>query len=849
MRRIYLSILALFTGLSVTQAQDHDHAKCLSDHVLQQNLEDPENWHSYQAFRHAAMEYAANPANEIMRNQYGTRIIPVVVHILHDGNDNNITKAQIEDQIRVLNEDFNRLNPDSVNTPERFWGDIEVVEFTIDINDPTVFDDSSTVIRIGNRFGTVYGLHFTDDIDSVANTLVDETIQVNAGSTNSSVGNALETALNTIPGIIASYSDTAGHVIRIEGDTLGFAADPVAVNLDSNITTEVLVNGSLIPGRMNVEFRLARKDPLGNCTEGIVRVFTTKTHEVRDDTGFKAESYWTCTQYLNMWIVESIEHLGIGGSTLGYAQFPASGLCSTDGITMRHDQFGTIGTASGRAGRTTTHEAGHWFGLRHIWGDANCGTDDIADTPTHLGPNFGICGNVGQLLHTTPHNVTNCNPDNWKGEMFSNYMDYSDDVCMNIFTINQVDRMNFTIHGDGNEPGIRSELVSDTNLVKTGTAEPYTEEAGCAPIADFYGEQGNFIATTMMICEGQTVTFEDGSYNSEISNRNWSFPGGSPSTSDDDNPTVEYGSPGTYNVSLSVTGPNGSDQTTFENYVVVSSNQAEYQSSWGYVQAFWDSTSLDDWYIVNHDGAVNGWEWFEAGNGGFSGDQSLRMYNLFNTRAQIDEIISPSYDLSNITDATLSFRYSGATMSPEPSDRLNVFVSKDCGKSWNNRTQGSGEFSGFELTNGGFAAEGYRPGENGPWTVKEIGLGTFDEEENLRIKFQWNAGGLGNHFYIDDITISGSPIGVEEQDVKATWKLAPNPASNSTRMTLDLGTRSNVHMKMYDLMGKEVRDLYHGELAKGSFNLDIDLAGLESGMYVIIANVNDQQITERLIVE
>ena len=134
MRRIYLSFLALITGLTAAQAQEHNHAKCISHEVLQENLKDPENRHSYEAFRQAAIDYAMNPANEVVRDEFGTRIIPVVAHVLHDGNDNNISKEQIEDQIRVLNEDFNRTNADITNTPERFFGDVEVVELVQGMN-------------------------------------------------------------------------------------------------------------------------------------------------------------------------------------------------------------------------------------------------------------------------------------------------------------------------------------------------------------------------------------------------------------------------------------------------------------------------------------------------------------------------------------------------------------------------------------------------------------------------------------------------------------------------------------------------------------------------------------------
>ena len=99
-------------------------------------------------------------------------------------------------------------------------------------------------------------------------------------------------------------------------------------------------------------------------------------------------------------------------------------------------------------GRTVTHEVGHWLGLRHIWGDEDCGTDYVADTPIHKTENYGC--------FTHPKTNT-CLPPT-ADEMFENYMDYTSDTCMNIFTINQVDRFNAVL---ANSPRRKELLTSD----------------------------------------------------------------------------------------------------------------------------------------------------------------------------------------------------------------------------------------------------------------------------------------------------------------------------------------------------------------------------------------------------
>ena len=134
------------------------------------------------------------------------------------------------------------------------------------------------------------------------------------------------------------------------------------------------------------------------------------------------------TEYLNMWVVNKMT--SGGGTILGYAQFPG-GNPATDGVVVGHNFFGRVGTLSPpfHKGRTATHEVGHWMNLRHIWGDATCGTDYVSDTPQHNTYNFGC--------PSYPHQSTCAGTP---VEMTMNYMDYTDDACMYMFTGGQKQR-------------------------------------------------------------------------------------------------------------------------------------------------------------------------------------------------------------------------------------------------------------------------------------------------------------------------------------------------------------------------------------------------------------------------
>jgi hypothetical protein len=171
--------------------------------------------------------------------------------------------------------------------------------------------------------------------------------------------------------------------------------------------------------------------------QGITRTQTTKRSFTYDDAVKKVSTGGIApkdpAKYLNLWVC------ALGGGLLGYAQFP-EGPAATDGVVINYRAFGTTGTAQApfNRGRTATHEVGHYFNLRHIWGDTeDCsGTDYVPDTPNCAGPNYGT--------PTFPTVTCNNGPN---GDMFMNYMDYVDDVAMYMFTAQQVLRMRATLDG------------------------------------------------------------------------------------------------------------------------------------------------------------------------------------------------------------------------------------------------------------------------------------------------------------------------------------------------------------------------------------------------------------------
>ena len=221
-------------------------------------------------------------------------------------------------------------------------------------------------------------------------------------------------------------------------------ADFGRTNADAS-NTPVIYSG--VASSTDVQFCLANRDPNGNETNGVTRTFTNKTSMIypTDDAFLKSLSYWPSDQYLNIWVCNLTESSGTF-NILGYAQFPSNstlsglsaneGQATTDGVVINYTVFGKNSATGGNydLGRTTTHEVGHWLGLLHTWGDGDCSVDDnCTDTP-----------NCDQDFYaSTPSCAAPIQCTNRR--MIENYMDYSDDACMNLYTADQKDRMQTAI--------------------------------------------------------------------------------------------------------------------------------------------------------------------------------------------------------------------------------------------------------------------------------------------------------------------------------------------------------------------------------------------------------------------
>lgn len=680
--------------------------------------------------------------------------------------------------------------------------------------------------------------------------------------------------------IIHGYGPENISKEQVEDAIARLNIDYQKLNDDTLAGTNTWAGFNAIRANCNFEFRLAKIDPNGNCTDGIVRSHDERTYYAYYD--LLHDYAWNPKKYLNIYSVAFIYPAGIslpdGAAIGGMSVFPPSnpltplftnGDTLADGVLIRHDGIGAIGTSTALMGqpinalnRTFTHELGHYFNLYHpfqnmklmagipMMGADGCATsggpfglvtltnDEVSDTPP-----IQTASQNTSLTCFAPGERNTCNETDDKPDMVENYMDYQFGYCTNLFTNGQNDRIQATMMGD------RRELWSYENLVATGVWDPLAVSI-CAPIADFKNGSST-------ICAGSTIEFNDESYNGAVSNRIWTFEGGTPSTSTQENPSINYASEGNYSVKLVVMNANGSDSIIKQNLIHVISSVA---SQTGDILEDFEN-GLNNWSIVNQNG--NGFQITDSAS--HTGTHSVGLVNFENNASgSVDELISPSFDLSHIT-GIIKLKFSrayvgkavaanaiadllyGTSSADTIYDKLTLSVSPDCGKTWNVKKTYSGESLGTWAP----ITTSFKGDSTKFWKQDSIFITGVTNKSNLRFKFTFTGKG-GNNIFIDRIcTGDCNIVGIEEDAARAIdLSIYPNPMKANTTINFNLIQNSNVAIDVYDVLGRKTLSVENQKINSGEHQYLIQRNQLNSnGIYFIKIMINNHIITKKIIVQ
>ncbi len=618
-----------------------------------------------------------------------------------------------------------------------------------------------------------------------------------------------------------------------------------------------------------IEFRLAKKDPNGNCTNGINHIYDPQTNWGYFST--MKQYHWPTDKYMNVYAVNFIYPEGIilpdGAFIGGMSPFPPDNALSqaltggdpdVDGVLIRQDCLGTVGTATNVGGmginlvnRTFTHEVGHYLNLYHPFQNLMLGLlpassgcpsflapngDEVADTPP-----VDVATQNTSLDCFVPGSRNTCHQDNPdEPDMIENYMDYQWGYCNNIFTNGQKARMDAVLNN------IRRPLWSKENLIATGVLD--TTPSQCAPIADFH-------ANYYTVCTGDAVIFYDNSYNGTVENRTWTFQGGNPSSSNAANPSVTYDNPGVYDVTLTVENANGQSTKTKTAIIKVMDPVSNIYAP--FVQGFENGIN-SDWMIVNEAG--NGWEVTDTAYA--TGIKSARILNFSGNQPNSkDELISPMINLTSLSTTVtlkLKFKYAYAgkvipgnmlTENDTAYDKMRVLVSTNCGKTW---TQKWAKYNDALQTVSDPLQNSFKPAAS-EWKSDSINIHIYlaQQKTNFQFKFEFVSNG-GNNIFIDDINIdNGTYVGMNEYSRDLIdLKVYPNPVSGNSTIEFFLPYEGRTSVELYDVLGNKISVLDNRKLDMGIHRYEVSKYTFgASGTYFVKITTNEHSFVKQIMVE
>ena len=530
-----------------------------------------------------------------------------------------------------------------------------------------------------------------------------------------------------------------------------------------------------VASNARIEFVLAKQDPQGMPSNGINRVLGPKSTYGLNDAALVGQlASWAPEEYINIWV------LPLTPPTIGFASFPVSdelqGLSSarpngqTDGVTIDHSYFGSIGNISQNSqGRTATHEMGHFLGLRHIWGDGGCEVDDfVEDTPLQSQSN--------NTCILTPRFTCDSR------DMVENFMDYTPDRCMSLFTEGQVGRMDVVLAFSPrratlptsralNDPQLfendieLGNIISPSEYTCTNSIIPVIEvmNKGLSGVSNIRaqisvdGEERETKDFVVSIAPGASALLE---FSTLMVN-------------------AEF-----YTFSAEVLLVNGAeDDDFFNNTLSVNTTLPAFENL---PYAYPGHNEASGWEVKNED---SGQTWRPISLQIDNNSQDVFFLNSFDypVQGELDYLISPVFDFTEVQNPQLSFDLAYSPFANSAfNETLLVAISTDCGNTFDllsapyNKTENS--LATQETTTGGFFQN-----TEGQFRKEIVNLNAFAGLSSIRVAFVL-INDYGNNIFLKNIRLNTEEtfryqLGINEIE-------APLPVVNGDQ-TLDRVSVSN----------------------------------------------------------
>jgi len=622
-----------------------------------------------------------------------------------------------------------------------------------------------------------------------------------------------------------------------------------------------------------IEFSLATKDPNGNSHLGVtytryqaaglsaprirVQVGSGEAYTMKNNTG------WPRNKYLNIWVIKCIYSSSPNQcDVLGFATFPLMSTTTDQGVVVVSDYFGLPNQS-----QTTTHEIGHYLNLSHTFQNGctgtninNCGSggDGVCDTPPTRQANYGAARRQNTCFEP---NLTATGGD--RPDQVRNYMDYLDDPSLDIFTDGQRQRMITALTFSDRNP-----LCQASNLEATGTG-PYGR------IKANFALQG-CDQPPCYVCPGQQLNLTSYSMG-KPSSFTWEIRQGSTvissSTTGPCTQMTAPTTPGTYDIRLQVFNLAGTADTTYRDFLVVR-NPTQAQS-YPFSEGFEGSTFPPaGWVRQNPDFATGysnlTWERFNStGRGSFGASNAMaRLRNfIYYNRTQRDHLITPLINIPDTAqnpaiefDVYYRALYWENTRANQNGylygDTLAVYISKDCGTTWERLYYKGGE--DLDVTGSAIQVIGRNlssndqavppSGANTAWRHEIVSIPSTYKGEKVLIRFE-NITEMGNNLFIDSIQVrEASSTALVGSRPQPTLTLTPNPTSQEAYLIATQAQGALLHWTLYNTLGQA---LLSGEasLRTADERVTLPTHTLPAGLYVIKAQLGSETFLMRLVKE